>query len=115
MEWDPEDVSGFHAVLKGYNIAAILYGHTHVRNVFRWNGSNKPTTDQGIPTLTLTTAVTSLDPNRLCSILRLKDHRLQPVSIKPTTHGNQAFGLPKNGHTISDNEVPTRRTPKTIV
>lgn len=49
MEWDPEDVSGFHAALKGYNVAAILYGHTHVRNVFRWNGSNKPT-DQGIPT-----------------------------------------------------------------
>lgn len=49
MEWDPEDVHEFHSALKGYNIAAILYGHTHVRNVFRWNGSNKPA-EQGVPT-----------------------------------------------------------------
>lgn len=52
MEWDPADVSGFHAALKGYKIAAILYGHTHVRNVFRWDGGNKPAGPgkDGIPT-----------------------------------------------------------------
>jgi predicted phosphodiesterase len=49
MEWDPADVRGFHDALKGYTIAAILYGHTHARNVFRWDGSNKPARD-GIPT-----------------------------------------------------------------
>ncbi len=41
MEWDPADVRGFHEALAGYNIAAILYGHTHARNVFRWDGSDK--------------------------------------------------------------------------
>ncbi len=49
MEWDPADVKGFHDALKGYNIAAILYGHTHARNVFRWDGSAKPS-KTGIPT-----------------------------------------------------------------
>jgi predicted phosphodiesterase len=49
MEWDPADVRGFHDALKGYTVAAILYGHTHARNVFRWDGSNKAAKD-GIPT-----------------------------------------------------------------
>jgi cytolysin (calcineurin-like family phosphatase) len=41
MDWDPADVKAFHDAIKGYNIAAILYGHTHTRNVFRWDGSAK--------------------------------------------------------------------------
>lgn len=49
MEWDPADVQGYHDALAGYNVAAILYGHTHARNVYRWNGSNRPGPD-GIPT-----------------------------------------------------------------
>jgi len=49
MEWDPADVRGFHDALKGYNVAAILYGHTHARNVYRWDGSNKAA-KEGIPT-----------------------------------------------------------------
>jgi predicted phosphodiesterase len=49
MEWDPADVKGYHDALTGYNIAAILYGHTHARNVYRWDGSNKAAKD-GIPT-----------------------------------------------------------------
>ncbi len=48
MEWDPVDVKGFHDALRGYNVAAILYGHTHVRNVFRWDGSAKRA-ETGIP------------------------------------------------------------------
>ena len=49
MEWDPADVKGFHAALNGYNLAAILYGHTHARNVYFWDGSNKAA-KTGIPT-----------------------------------------------------------------
>jgi predicted phosphodiesterase len=49
MEWDPADVKGFHDALRGYNVAAILYGHTHARNVYRWDGTNKAAKD-GIPT-----------------------------------------------------------------
>jgi hypothetical protein len=48
MEWDPADVHGFYQALKPYNIAAILYGHTHARNVFHWDGSNKAA-KKGIP------------------------------------------------------------------
>jgi predicted phosphodiesterase len=48
MEWDPADVKGFHDATKGYTVAAILYGHTHARNVFRWDGTNKAA-KAGIP------------------------------------------------------------------
>ena len=49
MEWDPADVKGYHAALKGYSVAAILYGHTHARNVYRWDGTNRAA-NEGIPT-----------------------------------------------------------------
>jgi len=49
MEWDPADVKGFHDALDGYRVAAILYGHSHARNVYRWDGSNKAA-KEGIPT-----------------------------------------------------------------
>jgi predicted phosphodiesterase len=48
MEWDPEDVKAFYEALGGYNVAAILYGHTHARNVFRWDGTAKAA-KEGIP------------------------------------------------------------------
>lgn len=47
MEWDPADVNAFYDAIKPYRIAAIFYGHTHARNIFRWNGSPKGA-DQGI-------------------------------------------------------------------
>jgi predicted phosphodiesterase len=50
-EWDYADVQAFYEALKPYRIAAILYGHTHVRNIFRWNGGSRPTPEdpQAIP------------------------------------------------------------------
>lgn len=48
MEWDPADVRAFYDALRGYNVAAILYGHTHARNVFKWNGTAKGA-QAGIP------------------------------------------------------------------
>jgi cytolysin (calcineurin-like family phosphatase) len=47
-EWDPADVKGFHEALAGYNIAAIFYGHTHVRNIFLWDGNAKPAQKGGV-------------------------------------------------------------------
>jgi len=35
MEWDLADVKGFYEAIRNYNIAAVLNGHTHARNVFR--------------------------------------------------------------------------------
>lgn len=48
LEWDPTDVQAFYEALQGYNVAAILYGHTHARNIYHWNGSAKAA-KQGIP------------------------------------------------------------------
>ncbi len=38
-EWDYADVAAYHAVLTKYRVAAILYGHTHVRKIFPWDGA----------------------------------------------------------------------------
>ena len=38
-EWDFADVAAYHEVLTKYRIAAIIYGHTHVRKIFPWDGS----------------------------------------------------------------------------
>jgi cytolysin (calcineurin-like family phosphatase) len=50
-EWDYADVRGFHDALKPYHVIAILHGHTHVRDVFRWDGRKKLSAggDAGIP------------------------------------------------------------------
>jgi hypothetical protein len=50
-EWDYADVQAFYEALKPYRVAAILYGHTHVRNIFRWSGGAKPAgkNEGGIP------------------------------------------------------------------
>ncbi|MFM8470813.1 MAG: metallophosphoesterase [Limisphaerales bacterium] len=45
-EWDPADVAAFYSAIKGRR-AAIFYGHTHVRNVFKWDGSSTKA-EQGI-------------------------------------------------------------------
>jgi cytolysin (calcineurin-like family phosphatase) len=37
-EWDPCDVQAFHRAINGFHVLAIFYGHTHARNVFRWDG-----------------------------------------------------------------------------
>lgn len=48
-EWHSCDVRGFHAALAGHNIVAILYGHTHVRNIYRWDGSRDTKAQAGVP------------------------------------------------------------------
>lgn len=46
-EWHPCDVAAYYEAIKPYNIAAILYGHTHARVVYKWAG--QPTkTNAGI-------------------------------------------------------------------
>jgi predicted phosphodiesterase len=47
-EWDPADVRGYYEAIEKYNVAAILYGHTHARNIYRWNGTPKPA-ERGVP------------------------------------------------------------------
>ncbi len=52
MEWNPCDVAAYYEAIRKYNIIAILYGHTHVRNIQRWNGTPEKT-DVGIPLLNI--------------------------------------------------------------
>jgi cytolysin (calcineurin-like family phosphatase) len=47
LDWDPCDVHAFYRALAGYNVVAILYGHTHGRKVFKWDGKSA-TAKEGI-------------------------------------------------------------------
>ena len=48
-EWDPCDVQAYYRAIKDYRVAGILYGHTHVRNVYRWNGTQDTKQATGLP------------------------------------------------------------------
>ncbi len=48
-EWDYSDVAAYHEVLTKYRIAAILYGHTHVRKIFPWDGTTPKFTKDAPP------------------------------------------------------------------
>jgi predicted phosphodiesterase len=50
-EWDYADVAAYHTALKPYRIAALLCGHTHVRRIFKWNGTGDTQAEQGYPFL----------------------------------------------------------------
>lgn len=51
-EWDAAEVRAYFEALRPYRIAAILYGHTHTRRVFPWDGTlptEPPASSEGIP------------------------------------------------------------------
>jgi len=50
-EWDYGDAHAFYETIKPYRIAAMLCGHTHVRKVARWNGTNDERVTDGVPFL----------------------------------------------------------------
>ncbi len=49
QEWDPADVRGYYEAIKEHRVAAVCYGHTHVRNVFRWDGTKSQKAKAGLP------------------------------------------------------------------
>ena len=52
QEWDHGDVAAYHHAREPYRVAAWSRGHTHARNLFRWDGT--PDTkhkEHGIPFL----------------------------------------------------------------
>ncbi len=53
-EWDPADVRAYYQTIKAYNVLAVLYGHTHARNVFRWDGTRSLKAEAGIPVFNTT-------------------------------------------------------------
>lgn len=50
-EWDYGDARAFYETIEPYNVAATLCGHTHVRNLARWNGTSDPRVLDGVPFL----------------------------------------------------------------
>ena len=54
FEWEFADVRAYFDALKNYRIAAILYGHTHTRRIFGWDGTPpvKDGAPAGIPVFT---------------------------------------------------------------
>jgi hypothetical protein len=50
-EWDYGDVQAYRETLKPYRVAASICGHTHVRNIFRWNGTKNTKAVEGTPFL----------------------------------------------------------------
>lgn len=52
MEWNPCDVQAYYQAIRKHNVLAVLYGHTHVRNIQNWNGTQQKV-EQGIPLLNI--------------------------------------------------------------
>lgn len=50
-EWDYGDARAYHETLKPYRVAGALCGHTHARNLFRWNGTADQKAKEGLPFL----------------------------------------------------------------
>jgi cytolysin (calcineurin-like family phosphatase) len=48
-EWEAADVRAYYDTLKGYHVVAVLYGHTHARTIFRWDGTKSLKARDGIP------------------------------------------------------------------
>jgi Calcineurin-like phosphoesterase len=45
-EWDFTDVQAYYEAIRRYRVAAILYGHTHERRIFAWDG--RPPVGDGV-------------------------------------------------------------------
>lgn len=41
MEWHPQDVHSFYEAIRPFNVIADFFGHTHVRNIYGWDGTPK--------------------------------------------------------------------------
>lgn len=54
-EWDACDVAAFYDALKPHNVIAIFYGHTHARNMLKWDGASTRAA-QGIDIFNVTQA-----------------------------------------------------------
>lgn len=73
MEWDPADVHAFYQALHGYTIAAILYGHTHARNVFRWDGTSAAA-ETGIPAFNVDNSSHFAGPQQACFYIEIANN-----------------------------------------
>ena len=49
-EWDSCDVHGYYEALRNRRVLGIVYGHTHSRRIYRWDGTPREAMMGGIPT-----------------------------------------------------------------
>ncbi len=63
LEWNPCDVRAYYEAIRNYNVAAIIYGHTHVRNILPWNGTAERA-DAGITLLNVDNSSHFSGPNQ---------------------------------------------------
>lgn len=74
-EWDPADVHGYHEAIRDFNVIAIQYGHTHARNVYRWDGTIKRG-EIGIPTFNVDNSAHFASKVQAIFYFQLVDHEL---------------------------------------
>ena len=74
-EWDPADVHGYYEAIRDFNVIAIQYGHTHARNVYRWDGTIKRG-QIGIPTFNVDNSAHFASKAQAIFYFQLVDHEL---------------------------------------
>lgn len=75
-EWDPCDVRGYYELIRGHNVLGVLYGHTHVRNVFRWDGTRVRPAEGGLPVFNTDNASHSHDQAQAFFYFEVTDREL---------------------------------------
>ena len=87
-EWDYGDVQAFYQTIKDRRLAACLYGHTHARNLFRWNGTPDMKAADGVPAINTDNASHWKSQNQaICHIeIDSKELRVREFSTKDAWH-----------------------------
>lgn len=76
MEWNPCDVRAYYEAIRNHNIAGIIYGHTHVRNVQPWDGTATKV-EQGLTLLNVDNASHFSGPNQAFFYIEIDDRELR--------------------------------------
>jgi hypothetical protein len=93
-EWDPCDVNAYHRALARYNVAAILYGHTHVRNVFRWDGTPKKG-ERGVPVFNVDNSAHFASKEQAVFYFHLRDGELTARELATADRWETAVWTPQ--------------------
>jgi predicted phosphodiesterase len=75
MEWNPCDVRAYYEAIRNYNIAGVIYGHTHVRNIQPWDGTATKA-EQGITLLNVDNASHFSGPNQAFFYIEIDEREL---------------------------------------
>jgi len=93
-EWDPCDVRGYHDALKAFNVVAILYGHTHARNIFHWDGSPRKA-QQGVPVFNVAKSAHFSSKDQAAFYFHLRDEEMIVRELKTSDRWQTAIWTPQ--------------------